>query len=155
MADSLPVTFRVADTADAGLIVAMLEELVDELSPGPGAPAIKAAVGPDIAQALRSRDVRIFVAEQGGQAVGLSRADILHHDPIFRLRDDHRCGYVDQMYVRAPFRDGGLGAQLLRLCEEWFRARGLKHVLLHAAPRAARFYARVGYQPNREMYKQL
>ena len=28
----------------------------------------------------------------------LSRGDVLTADPIFRLREDHRCGYVDQMF---------------------------------------------------------
>lgn len=147
--------YRIAGDYDCACVVELLCELVDELSPSDGAERIKAMLDADIRTALASPQVRIFLAEAGGEVVGLSRADVLDADPIFRLREDHRCGYVDQMYVREPYRDQGVGLALLQLCEDWFRAEGLQHALLHAAPRAARFYARIGYQPNREMYKRL
>lgn len=148
-------SYRIAGDYDHACVVQLLRELVDELSPSDGAERIKQVLDADIRVALRSPNVRVFLAEEEGCAVGLSRADILVGDPIFRLREDHRCGYVDQMYVREGFRDHGVGQALLQLCEDWFRAEGLQHALLHAAPRAARFYARIGYQPNREMYKRL
>ena len=150
-------SYRIAsnDDDDHACVVALLRELVDELSPSDGAERIKRELDVDIRLALANRNVRVFLAEVDGEAVGLSRADILLGDPIFRLREDHRCGYVDQMYVREGFRDHGVGQALLQLCEDWFRAEGLQHALLHAAPKAARFYARIGYQPNREMYKRL
>lgn len=151
----LEATFRVASVADHDVVVGMLRELVDELGPTDSAPRIKARLDDDIRQAMASPDVRIFIAERDAEVIGLSRADILVNDPIFRLRDDHRCGYVDQMFVRPAHRGTGVGTQLLNLCEEWFRERGIGHALLHAAPRAVRFYAREGYQPNREMFKRL
>ena len=111
---------------------------------------------------VASRQEEVYVTlvgggtlEVDGEAVGLSRGDVLSEDPIFRLRDDHRCGYVDQMFVRPAYRQQGVGAQLLEMCEGWFREQGIGHCLLHAAPRAVRFYARIGYQPNREMFKKL
>lgn len=149
------MSFRVASAADHELVVAMLGELVDELGPDEMASRVKPLLVEDIHVALASPGIRIFIAERDGEALGLSRADVMTADPIFRLREDHRCGYVDQMYVRRAHRDSGLGAQLLRLCEDWFREQGIAHCLLHAAPRAVRFYARVGYQPNREMFKRL
>ena len=149
------VEFRVATRDDQGWVAQLLRELVDELGPTDSAPRIKARLDEDIRVALESDEVRIFLAEEDGAGVGLSRADILSNDPIFRLRDDHRCGYVDQMFVRPSHRAKGVGAQLLQLCEDWFRERGIGHALLHAAPRAVRFYAREGYQPNREMFKRL
>ncbi|MEM6533665.1 MAG: GNAT family N-acetyltransferase [Myxococcota bacterium] len=154
---ALPVdiSFRVASREDHGIIVTLLRELVDELGPTEAAPRIKARLDEDIRIALESDLIRVFLAERNGAVVGLSRADILTSDPIFRLRDDRRCGYVDQMFVRPAYRSSGVGAHLLELCEEWFRDEGIGHALLHAAPRAVRFYAREGYQPNREMFKRL
>jgi GNAT superfamily N-acetyltransferase len=149
------LTYRVAGAKDLPVVVDMLGELVDELGPNDMADRVKSLLEEDIRLALVSKAVRIFLAEVDGEAVGLSRGDVLTTDPIFRLRDDHRCGYIDQMFVRAAYRDRGLGAQLLRLCEDWFRDLGIGHCLLHAAPKAVRFYARVGYQPNREMFKRL
>jgi len=154
---ALPVDFsyRIALVDDRAIIVTMLRELVDELGPTETAPRVKARLDEDIRIALASANVRIFLVEPGQEAVGLSRADILENDPIFRLREDRRCGYVDQMFVRPQFRGVGIGGYLLALCEDWFREQGLGHALLHAAPRAVRFYAREGYQPNREMFKRL
>lgn len=149
------VTFRQAAGTDHSLCVALMAELVAEISPADDAERITTLLPDDLHQALHSNAVCIFLAEQGNTLVGLSRGDILTKDPIFRLRDDHRCGYIDQMYVRANFRDRGVGEALLTHCENWFRQAGIRHVLLHAAPKAARFYARIGYLPNREMYKQL
>lgn len=147
--------FRVADLSDQQIVVTLLEELVDELGPAATAPTVKARLPEDIAAAMSSTDVCIFLAECGSETVGLGRADILTADPIFRLRDDRRCGYVDQMFVRPAYRARKVGSELLRLCEQWFRDQGIGHAILHAAPRAVRFYSREGYQPNREMFKKL
>jgi GNAT superfamily N-acetyltransferase len=149
------LTYRVAGAKDLRVVVDLLGELVDELGPHDMAERVKPLLDEDIRIALASRAVRVFLAEVDGQPVGLSRGDVLTTDPIFRLRDDHRCGYIDQMFVQAAYRDRGVGAQLLRLCEDWFREQGIGHCLLHAAPKAVRFYARIGYQPNREMFKRL
>jgi GNAT superfamily N-acetyltransferase len=149
------LTYRVATAADHVIVVAMLAELVDELGPHDAADRIKERLDADIRLAWQVQHIRIFLAEADGVAVGLSRGDVLHEDPIFRLRADHRCGYVDQMYVRAAYRDRGVGAELLARCEAWFRSQDIHHCVLHAAPRAVRFYARTGYQPNREMFKRI
>ncbi len=148
-------TYRAALAQDVDTVVALLGELVDELGPASTVGRVKPLLHDDMVLALGSPYVRIFLAETRGEAIGLSRGDVLLQDPIFRLRDDHRCGYIDQMFVRQSYRDQGVGAKLLKLCEAWFRSQGIAHCILHAAPKAVRFYARIGYQPNREMFKRL
>lgn len=143
------------EPSDHGVVVALLGELVAELGSDVGAEEVLVRLDADIAQALASDDVCIFLAESDGTAVGLARGDILHDDPVFRLRAENRCGYVDQMFVRVGHRSRGLGKRLLKQCEAWFRERGIGHCLLHAAPKAAQFYARLGYQTNREMFRKL
>ena len=147
--------YRIAMPSDQKSVVQLLSDLIDELGPKEWAEQLKAHLPADIQKALASEQVRIFLAELHGEVVGLSRADVLSQDPIFRMRDDHRCGYVDQMYVRKEHRSRGLGAELLVRAEEWFRALGIGFAILHAAPRAVQFYANSGYQPNREMFKRL
>lgn len=144
-----------AELHDHAAVVALMTELVLELDPTPSGERIIALLPDDMYTALVSPDICIFIAWDDGRAVGLCRGDILDRDPIFRLREEHRCGYVDQMYVQPTYRDDGVGQALLACCEQWFRSMNLGQVLLHAAPRAVRFYARCGYQPNREMYKDL
>ena len=149
------VTFRIASPDDLAIIIKLMVELIDELGAGDGNKDIKDRLPEDIATALSSDKVCFFLAFDGDHCIGLSRGDILSSDPIFRLRSDNRCGYVDQMYVQPKYRRTGIGAQLLSQCEDWFKAQGIGHVLLHAAVRAIRFYARAGYQSNREMFKKL
>ena len=149
------VTFRIATPDDLGVIVGLMIELIDELGAGDGNKDIKERLPEDITKALSSDQVCFFLAFNGPVCVGLSRGDILSSDPIFRLRADNRCGFVDQMYVQPQYRRTGIGAQLLSKCEDWFKSQGIGHVLLHAAVRAIRFYARAGYQSNREMFKKL
>jgi len=149
------IHIRVATLGDLPTVVRLIAALVDELGPPAVADRVRPLLSQDLAPALSSPLVRIFLAEYHGTAIGLSRGDILTTDPVFRLRPDHRCGYVDQMYVDAAFRDRGIGYDLLRCCEDWFRQEGITHALLHAAPKAIRFYVRRGYRSNREMFKRL
>jgi GNAT superfamily N-acetyltransferase len=147
--------YRVASAADHHVVVGLLRELVLELGPTDAVGRVVALLDDDIRAALASPNVRIVLGLVGDEVVALGRADVLTSDPIFRLRDDHRCGYIDQMYVKPGHRDRGMGAELMRQCEDWFRSQGIAHSLLHAAPKALRFYARQGYLPNREMFKRL
>ena len=149
------IVYRQASAADVGPCTTLLEELIDEIAAVQDAPALKAALPADMRAGLGNAQVVVFLAEVDGLAVGLSRGDILCDDPTFRLRPDRRCGYIDQMYVQAPYRDRGVGQALLALCEQWFGQQGVRQVLLHAAPKAVRLYARLGYMPNRQMYKNL
>lgn len=155
MLEQASILYRVATSSDHAIVVKMLIELVEELNPDNDNREIKDLLDEDIAQALKKDDIRIFLAEYQNTVLGLSRGDILYSSPTFRLRKEHRCGYVDQMYVRQAFRSMGIGAQLLKLCEQWFFERGLKHCLLHAAPDATNFYSGANYFPNREMIKRL
>ena len=154
-AQELSVRFRKAGPKDVDLVIELLQELIIELGPPDNAAQVLPQLPKDIHLALAADNVCIFLAENEGEVIGLSRGDILDRDPIFRLRPDHRCGYVDQMYVRPNYRNQGLGRQLLNLVENWFRQEGIGHALLHAAQDAMRFYTSEGYIANREMFKRL
>src|ERR1700744_3870993 len=107
------VVYRVAGPKDQAAVVSLMCELVDELGPGEMADRVKPLLDADIRIALASKTIRIFLAEANNAPVGLSRGDVLTQDPIFRLREDHRCGYIDQMFVQAKYRAQGVGAHLL------------------------------------------
>ncbi len=147
--------FRFAGNKDRALVIELLTEMIQELGPTDVAERVSAKLPADTDTAFDADSIVFVIAEIDGEAVGVARADILLGDPIFRLRHDDRCGYVDQMYIRPTHRGLGIGAQLLVQCERWFKQQGITHCVLHAAPKAVRFYARQGYQPNREMFKKL
>lgn len=153
--DAEALSYCQAQPRDLAAVVTLMGELVAELDPTPTQTRILRLLPDDMDQALHSAQVCIYLAWHEHQAVGLCRADVLDGDPIFRLREDNRCGYIDQMYVRPAYRSQQVGQRLLHHCEAWVLSLGITQVLLHAAPKAVRFYARSGYQPNREMIKTL
>ena len=149
------LNYRVATPLDQEVVVSLLAELLDELGPTEVAERVKPQLHNDITKALDKPTIRIFLAYDRHLPVGLSRADILDADPVFRLRADHRCGYIDQMYVKPIYRCQQIGSILLQMCEAWFREQGMGHTLLHASRQAMRFYEHRGFLSNREMFKRL
>jgi len=146
---------RIATPQDQDVVVSLLEALVRELGPEEMVDRVCPRLPRDIEIALAASNVRIFLASQQSEIIGLSRGDIIATDPIFRLRADPRCGYIDQMYVAPAHRGAGIGTLLLQECERWFKDEGIVHSLLHAAPQALPFYERYDYRTNREMFKRL
>lgn len=151
----ITIDYREATLADKDVVYELMTELIRELSSDTNVNEFLSRLEADIDLALSRDDIVFILAELGGEVIGLARGDILYQDPIFRLRSETRCGYIDQMYVRPKHRRAGVGGGLLSQCERWLRSKGLTHVLLHAAIRAVRFYAARGYQSNREMFKKL
>lgn len=149
------IDFSFVGQAKRDLIVELLQEMMREMGPPKTAQRVCEKLPHDTDRALADPQVVFILASDAQNPVGIARADILEQDPIFRLRPENRCGYVDQMYVRADYRGKGIGRQLLEQCERWFKEQGLTHCLLHAAPKALSFYADQGYLPNREMFKRL
>lgn len=152
-----PAILRRATADDHDLALAMLQDLLHLLDPArsPQGEAMRAALGPDLEAAWRSPDCCILVAEILGSPVGLGRADVMHHEPLFRLRQPRHSGYIDQMFVAPAWRGRGVGRQLLQALEVWLAAAGVHYVLLHAAPGATTFYQPAGYAMHRQMVKKL
>ena len=151
----LTIQYREATKDDRDVVYELMTDLIGELSSEANIREFLSKLSNDIDIALERDDIVFILATLEDEVIGLARADILYQDPIFRLRSETRCGYIDQMYVRPKHRRGGIGGGLLSQCERWLRGQGLTHVLLHAAIRAVRFYAARGYQSNREMFKKL
>ena len=89
-----------------------------------------------------------LVAEAGGEILGFLDARIDHpFDPMYRQMA--YC-FIADVAVAESHRSQGIGQQLMRTAEEWGRLNGAELVVLEyhmANPRAAEFYARLGYRP--------
>jgi GNAT superfamily N-acetyltransferase len=89
-----------------------------------------------------------LVAEAGGEILGFLDARIDRPlDPMYRAMT--YC-FIADIAVAEPHRSQGMGEQLMRAAEEWGRRNGADLVVLEyhtANPRAAEFYARLGYRP--------
>ena len=65
----------------------------------------------------RDEEAACFLAEEEGMAVGFAQCQ-LRHDYV-EGTDTSPVGYLEGIYVKAPFRRRGVAGQLLRACEAW------------------------------------
>jgi len=94
---------------------------------------------------VRSRNGALFIAEEGGEAVGYCLCFIKEETPIFTLK---RVGYISDLYVRKAFRGKGLSSKFRRAAFKWFKSKGIKHASITvncANPRARKIYRKWGF----------
>ena len=77
---------------------------------------------------LRSTMEAIFLAERGGEVVGVLRCVESVGSPLL---EPARYAYVSSAYVRPAARRGGVLRALLASADAWARARGLDQMRLH------------------------
>ena len=65
----------------------------------------------------RDEEAACFLAEEEGMAVGFAQCQ-LRHDYV-EGTETSPVGYLEGIYVKAPFRRRGVAGQLLRACEAW------------------------------------
>jgi ribosomal protein S18 acetylase RimI-like enzyme len=102
---------------------------------------------PDIINRVTKRRGRIFVAEDAGTPIGWAACYADEHEPFVK-EEERPFGYVAELFVEDAYRGRHIGRELLKACEDHFRALGLKTVLigaLSANTRAANAYRAAGY----------
>jgi len=131
-----PLIVRDATPEDATAIAPLLDAL--------GYPADVEAI------AVRLRELsaadptgRVLVAVDGDQLVGFAT---LHSTPV--LHRATAVGRVTGIAVRPSVQGSGVGRELLRAAERYFRAHGLERIEVTSGPMhtaAYQFYRRLGY----------
>jgi ribosomal protein S18 acetylase RimI-like enzyme len=95
----------------------------------------------------KSRQGRLFIAEEAGVVVGWAMCHLDEHETFVKA-EDRAFGYVAEMYVEEAARGRHVGRTLLKACEDHFRALGLTSVLIGALSpntRALNAYRAAGY----------
>jgi GNAT superfamily N-acetyltransferase len=126
------VRVREATTRDLAAVTTLRLALLHEHPEHP----IYGRLRPDVADRarelfaaqLRSPVETIFLAEQGGEALGVLRCVESIGSP---LMEPARYAYVSSAYVRPEARRRGVLRALLVAAERWARTRGLKQMRLH------------------------
>jgi ribosomal protein S18 acetylase RimI-like enzyme len=80
---------------------------------------------------LRSTQEVMFLAESGGEVVGIIRCVETLNSPL--LHPDRYC-YISSVYVRPRMRRVGVLTALLRHAESWCGDRALTEMRLHNVP---------------------
>ena len=137
-----PICVRAAVPGDAPAVAALLTEL--------GYPS----QAPGVAARLAALDGDVLVAEVDGEVAGVAavaRVNVLH-DASTWMR-------ITTLVVGEAFRSRGLGAALVRACEEAAAAAGCTRIEVTSNVRrdaAHRFYEQLGYTTeSRHLLKRL
>lgn len=69
-----------------------------------------------------AEDACILLAEREGEAVGFAQCG-LRRDYV-EGTDSRPVGYLEGIFVEAPYRRRGIAAALVSACEQWAKARG-------------------------------
>lgn len=102
-----------------------------------------------VMRALAAERGAIFIAEADGKPVGWA---LVLDEPgdVFVERAQRRHGFIAELFVEASARAQGHGRALIRACEAWTRARGLKVLLINVLAgndKAIAVYDRDGFAP--------
>jgi GNAT superfamily N-acetyltransferase len=117
-------------------------------------PVLRAA----IKEILQGADSIIYVAEIGGECVGLAEV-YLRQDRPHLASVPHTYGYLQSLMVHEAHRRSGLGTRLVQAAHRWVRSRGgteMRADLWEFAEGPLRFYEKVGYATlRRTMVRKL
>jgi len=73
-------------------------------------------------EALSNPDKALFIAFEGGKAVGYSHA-IIRREWFFEQGEGGQFGFLDTIYVRPGYRRKGVAQKLVAMCEDWAREK--------------------------------
>lgn len=126
------VSIRRAEASDLATVVSLRLALLREYGDHP----LYADLAPDVVDRafdlyhaqIASADERVFIAEAGGDAVGILRAVDVRGSPL--VRPERYC-YVSSVYVVPSARRRGVMRALVRAAEAWCDERGLREMRLH------------------------
>ena len=76
---------------------------------------------------LKDENVKILVAEGGGEIIGRIVGVIIKPSPYAR---PERIGNIDEAYIKEKYRRMGIGKELFDRLLKWFKERGIKRLEL-------------------------
>lgn len=100
---------------------------------------------------IQSEDAALFVVEIEGTIVGFAEV-YLRQDEEQPLTIAHRYGYLQSLFVSAPYRKRGLGEALMKAIHQWAKEKGATEIHLEAwefAEGPVPFYEKRGYRTLR------
>ncbi|MEE2570267.1 GNAT family N-acetyltransferase [Pseudarthrobacter sp. J64] len=141
------VTVRAAETEDTQPIAALRATWAAEQDPA-------AADDPDyeraVADWMASNPRKFFVAEHGGQLIGMLNLMVFQRMP--KPKRAASCWiYVGNVYVLPERRNAGIGAKLMEAAINFSESIGAVRIVLSPSAEAQTFYERLGFEPAGEL----
>lgn len=142
-ASRFQVEFRPAETGDIKAIVSLCRELNEH----DGTPFHEARHRPAIAELIAHPEWgRIFLIETGDEVAGYAVLAL-----GFSLEFGGRDAFLDELFVRAPFRKRGIGAEAIDYISKVAQSLGVRALHLEVARAnisAQEFYRKHGFRDH-------
>jgi GNAT superfamily N-acetyltransferase len=90
---------------------------------------------------------RCWVAVARGEIVGHVWLHVIEKVPN-PVQEAEGNAYITNLYVRPPFRGGGVGGRLLREALDWCPAHAIDSAILWPSPRSRSLYTRHGFRAS-------
>jgi GNAT superfamily N-acetyltransferase len=144
MASATKAVIRQADDADLAAIARLRRELTEEQDGDRGDPEFEERFA---AWWARESSRRImWLAELDHRPVGAMNLAVFERMPR-PGRTPSRWGYLANAFVLAPYRNQGIGGQLLGAVLGYASENGFVRVVLSPTERSVPFYQRAGFGP--------
>jgi GNAT superfamily N-acetyltransferase len=143
-----PMIIRQATPQDIPVLTRLRWDFrTEHHAPPPGSPTwaeFQPVCAAFFERAMHTDRWAFFVAEQDGQIIAQVCLERIEKIPNPRALHPE-FGYITNVYTRPPYRNTGLGAQLMAHVQAWAKEQGLEMLLLWPSPRAVPFYQRLGF----------
>ncbi|MGH7659621.1 MAG: GNAT family N-acetyltransferase [Vulcanimicrobiaceae bacterium] len=146
----MPVSLRMATVDEADLVASLRIEFIEENAGGP-LPAEFTQATRAWVRALTARGaMQSWIAHDGDAAIGVVTVRIRDASP---RRDDlaGKEAYVHNLYVRAAYRNAGIGRKLMQALLDWCAENDHLRVALRATEMGRPLYEKLGFVPDAAM----
>jgi ribosomal protein S18 acetylase RimI-like enzyme len=147
------IHIRTATPADISELTRLRELLFEELrsdfGPPPAGHDWRGALAAELARQLAGDLMRIVVADVGSGLVSCGVGVIDQRLPSPYTRNS-RCGYVFGIVTDPAYRGRGYARTILQDLLDWFVARDVARVDLHASAEGAPLYRKLGFMDHPE-----
>jgi len=93
-----------------------------------------------------------WIVEEEGRPVASTSLFLLEWPPHLLDPSGDRRGYLLNMYVDPVYRRQGVAKNLVKVCLDETRRRGIRVAALHASDAGRPLYQRFGFAPTNEMF---
>jgi GNAT superfamily N-acetyltransferase len=137
---------RRATTADAQALVDLRLAMWDEMHPHERSDAaMRDATDAWLRAKLPSEEVRAWIAEESGRAIGVAFLLVHEHPP--RIRGRELRGYVTAVFVERAFRRRGHCGAMMKAIVDHAREEDMRRLMLRPSKDGRAVYETAGFSP--------
>lgn len=107
---------------------------------------IKKGLGARLAKNLKQKNTVFFIAEERGEIIGYSGAEIQTNPASFKFK---KRGHLFNLYVRPKYQGKGIGKRLIKKTLRWFKEKKISDLMIMVYShnkKAHQIYKKLGFK---------